>query len=380
MAYHQCRPENGGAGGDLRRRPSGIHLHGGHRASPCRASSSTPRRTAARATRRSRAPTRRTSDLGTWRDDQGGDCWSSRLTCAVLCQAPVGASAVGEPAFGCGHVHTAEPSETRTARMTGRRRSRSATPTMLLPDPRPDPGRASTSTPRAAAASSRASGSRATCATRDKLPKLILINAYGNGGVNDEPDQVRAQGDRTEADARSWSPPTTPDTGAPARARHRRARKGGEGPSRPDQAARLGQVHACPTTRRSRRPAPGSCPTSSIRTSRAPRAYARTSSRRCCRQGAVDAEGGASGDGGVPLVALRTWRRGADPGWRSFSAAGVFQIVTVRRIASRLVLAIAMLVLALACSAGGSAAAAPGTTRRPRSSRTLSRSRSTCAR
>jgi hypothetical protein len=94
-----------------------------------------------------------------------------------------GASAVGEPEFGCGHVHTAEA--LRNPYHHGPPPIAIGDSTMLLPIP--DLTRVGFDV--------NALGCRgfkqSIWVTRDlrnrgKLPKLILMNAYGNGGVNDD--------------------------------------------------------------------------------------------------------------------------------------------------------------------------------------------------
>ena len=106
------------------------------------------------------------------------------LALAVLCQAP-SAFGAGEPAFGCGHVHTAEAQRNPYGPNDGPPPIAIGDSTMLLPIP--DLTRVGFDV--------NAKGCRGfkqsiwvarDLRNQDKLPKLILINAYGNGGVNDE--------------------------------------------------------------------------------------------------------------------------------------------------------------------------------------------------
>ena len=105
------------------------------------------------------------------------------LALAVLCQAP-SAFGAGEPAFGCGHVHTAEAQRNPFGPNHGPPPIAIGDSTMLLPIP--DLTRVGFDV--------NAKGCRGfkqsiwvarDLRNQDKLPKLILINAYGNGGVND---------------------------------------------------------------------------------------------------------------------------------------------------------------------------------------------------
>ena len=105
------------------------------------------------------------------------------LALAVLCQAP-SAFGAGEPAFGCGHVHTAEAQRNPYGPNDGPPPIAIGDSTMLLPIP--DLTRVGFDV--------NAKGCRGfkqsiwvarDLRNQDKLPKLILINAYGNGGVND---------------------------------------------------------------------------------------------------------------------------------------------------------------------------------------------------
>ena len=106
------------------------------------------------------------------------------LALAVLCQAPT-AFGAGEPAFGCGHVHTAEAQRNPYGPNDGPPPIAIGDSTMLLPIP--DLTRVGFDV--------NAKGCRGfkqsvwvarDLRNRDMLPKLILINAYGNGGVNDD--------------------------------------------------------------------------------------------------------------------------------------------------------------------------------------------------
>ena len=107
---------------------------------------------------------------------------------------------------------------------------------------------------------------------RGKLPKLILINAYGNGGVNDDLIKfaLKVIGPKrtlvlvTAYDADTGHPPA-PDTDVIVKAAK----------DHPDQIKLLDWVKLLPAAppRRSRARAPGSCPTSSTRTSPGAHAY-----------------------------------------------------------------------------------------------------------
>jgi hypothetical protein len=96
-----------------------------------------------------------------------------------------GAMAVGEPAFGCGHVHTAQAQRNPYGPDDGPPPIAIGDSTMLLPIP--DLTKVGFDV--------NAKGCRGfkqsvwvarDLRNRDILPKLILINAYGNGGVNDD--------------------------------------------------------------------------------------------------------------------------------------------------------------------------------------------------
>jgi hypothetical protein len=106
------------------------------------------------------------------------------LALAVLCQAP-SAFGAGEPAFGCGHVHTADAQRNPYGPNDGPPPIAIGDSTMLLPIP--DLSRVGFDV--------NAKGCRGfkqsiwlarDLRNQEKLPKLILINAYGNGGVDDE--------------------------------------------------------------------------------------------------------------------------------------------------------------------------------------------------
>ena len=95
------------------------------------------------------------------------------------------ASAVGEPAFGCGHVHTGQAQRNPYGTGHGPPPIAIGDSTMLLPIP--DLTRVGFDV--------NALGCRGfkqsiwvarDLRNRGKLPKLILMNAYGNGGVNDD--------------------------------------------------------------------------------------------------------------------------------------------------------------------------------------------------
>jgi hypothetical protein len=98
---------------------------------------------------------------------------------------PSAAPAAGEPAFGCGHVHTAEAQRNPYGPNDGPPPIAIGDSTMLLPIP--DLTRVGFDV--------NAKGCRgfkqAVWVARDMrnrgvLPKLILINSYGNGGVNND--------------------------------------------------------------------------------------------------------------------------------------------------------------------------------------------------
>src|SRR5262245_16004716 len=98
---------------------------------------------------------------------------------------PSAAPAAGEPAFGCGHVHTARAQRNPYGPDDGPPPIAIGDSTMLLPIP--DLTRAGFDV--------NAKGCRgfkqSVWVARDMrnrgiLPRLILINAYGNGGVNDD--------------------------------------------------------------------------------------------------------------------------------------------------------------------------------------------------
>jgi MYXO-CTERM domain-containing protein len=101
-----------------------------------------------------------------------------------LCQAS-SALAAGEPEFGCGHVHTAKAQRNPYGSGNGPPPIAIGDSTMLLPIP--DLTRVGFDV--------NAKGCRGfkqsvwvarDLRNRGKLPKLILINAYGNGGVDDD--------------------------------------------------------------------------------------------------------------------------------------------------------------------------------------------------
>lgn len=98
---------------------------------------------------------------------------------------PSAATAAGEPAFGCGHVHTAEAQRNPYGPNDGPPPIAIGDSTMLLPIP--DLTRVGFDV--------NAKGCRGfkqsiwvarDLRNQDELPKLILINAYGNGGVDDD--------------------------------------------------------------------------------------------------------------------------------------------------------------------------------------------------
>jgi hypothetical protein len=98
---------------------------------------------------------------------------------------PSAAPAAGEPAFGCGHVHTAKAQRNPFGPDGGPPPIAIGDSTMLLPIP--DLTRVGFDV--------NAKGCRGfkqavwvarDMRNRDVLPKLILINSYGNGGVNSD--------------------------------------------------------------------------------------------------------------------------------------------------------------------------------------------------
>ena len=106
------------------------------------------------------------------------------LALAALWPTP-SAVAAGEPAFGCGHVHTAKAQRNPYGSGHGPPPIAIGDSTMLLPIP--DLTRVGFDV--------NAKGCRGfkqsvwvarDLRNRNELPKLILINAYGNGGVNDD--------------------------------------------------------------------------------------------------------------------------------------------------------------------------------------------------
>ena len=98
------------------------------------------------------------------------------LALAVLCEAP-SAFGAGEPAFGCGHVHTAEAQRNPYGPNDGPPPIAIGDSTMLLPIP--DLTRAG------CRGFNHSIWVARDLRNQDELPKLTLINAYGNGGVND---------------------------------------------------------------------------------------------------------------------------------------------------------------------------------------------------
>src|SRR3954447_19452713 len=154
------------------------------RGSPSQGCSSTPRRTARRARRRSRAPTRRTSETGA--SDVRIKAGMVGLALALVALVPPpSAMAAGEPAFGCGHIHTAEAQRNPYGPNDGPPPIAIGDSTMLLPIP--DLTRVGFDV--------NAKGCRGfkqsiwvarDLRSRGELPKMILINAYGNGGVDDD--------------------------------------------------------------------------------------------------------------------------------------------------------------------------------------------------
>jgi hypothetical protein len=95
------------------------------------------------------------------------------------------APAAGEPAFGCGHVHTAQAERNPYGSNDGPPPIAIGDSTMLLPIP--DLIRVGFDVNAKGCRGFKQSiwGAR-DLRNRGELPKLILINAYGNGGVNDD--------------------------------------------------------------------------------------------------------------------------------------------------------------------------------------------------
>jgi hypothetical protein len=92
---------------------------------------------------------------------------------------------VGEPAFGCGHVHTAQAQRNPFGSGGGPPPIAIGDSTMLLPIP--DLTRVGFDVDAKGCRGFKQSVWVARdLRNRGKLPKLVLINAYGNGGVNDD--------------------------------------------------------------------------------------------------------------------------------------------------------------------------------------------------
>jgi hypothetical protein len=101
-----------------------------------------------------------------------------------LCQ-PSSALAAGEPAFGCGHVHTAQAQRNPYGPDDGPPPIAIGDSTMLLPIP--DLTRVGFDVDAKGCRGFKQSVWVARdLRNRGILPRLILINAYGNGGVNDD--------------------------------------------------------------------------------------------------------------------------------------------------------------------------------------------------
>lgn len=110
--------------------------------------------------------------------------WAPLVVIVGLCQASP-ALAAGEPAFGCGHEHTAEAQRNPYGPNDGPPPIAIGDSTMLLPIP--DLTRVGFDV--------NAKGCRGfkqsvwiarDMRNRGDLPRIVLTNAYGNGGVNDD--------------------------------------------------------------------------------------------------------------------------------------------------------------------------------------------------
>ena len=268
------------------------------------------------------------------------------LALVALWPAP-SAMAAGEPAFGCGHIHTAEAQRNPYGPNDGPPPIAIGDSTMLLPIP--DLTRVGFDV--------NAKGCRGfkqsvwvarDLRNRGVLPRLILINAYGNGGVNDDLIKfaLKVIGPKrtlvlvTAYNADTGEAPA-PDTDVLVKAAK----------DHPDQIKLLDWVkYSLPHHKVE--PGPGCLvPPRPLSPELHRRTRStRTSWRRCCpgaprapprrsRAAAEARPGGRSRSGGAALIlaALFLVRRRV-------------QIVTVQRISLRLVPAVAVLAIALACS------------------------------
>jgi hypothetical protein len=152
----------------------------------------------------------------------------SGLGLGLLCLwMAASALAAGEPAFGCGHVHTAQAQRNPFGTGDGPPPIAIGDSTMLLPIP--DLIRVGFDV--------NAKGCRGfkqsiwvarDMRNRGVLPRLVLVNAYGNGGVNDDLIRfaLKVLGPKrtlvlvTAYDADTGHPPA-PDTGVLVKAAHR---------------------------------------------------------------------------------------------------------------------------------------------------------------
>ena len=156
------------------------------------------------------------------------------------------AHGAGEPDFGCKKIHRGNADVDPNPK--GRAPVAIGDSTMILPIPNLD----------AAGYSVNARGCRGfmeavniarKLKAKGHLPHLVMINAYGNGGVNpglisealDVLGKRRVLGLITAYNA---------DTGAPARAEYRRPVQGGQAVPPPDLRSRLGEVQPFPPRRR----------------------------------------------------------------------------------------------------------------------------------
>ena len=313
---------------------------------------------------------------------KAGTCWSVRAAVrwSALWQASGGARRSGEPAFGCGHVHTAEAQRNPYGPNDGPPPIAIGDSTMLLPIPdltRVGLRRQRQGLPRLQAERL----GRARPAQPGQAPEADPDQRLRQRRRQRRPDQVRPQGDRTEADA---------GPGHRLRRRHRRSRPRPTPTcsSRPPRTTRTRS--SCSTGSSTRlphhkvEPAPGRLvPARPLPSELHRRPRLRELPRPgAARRPAERGRGGSDRRRWHTMVALRrSAGRAILLGWRSFSSGGVFQATRDRAEdpldSSR---SPSWSRCSPARRARARRAAAPGTTPRPRSSRTPSRSRCTCAR